>query len=268
MSDLAERAAGLLGSTVAETRPFAGGSLSSVEFLRLKDGREMLAKSGPSPRAEARMLRAIRAAGVPAPEVFAADDAVLGIERLPDDGGLSLAWANLGRIVRTLHEKTGEAYGWEDDYAFGKLAITNTFSDDWPRFYAENRLLAAARGTGADVERRVEALCGRLGDLLPRRPRPSLLHGDLWSGNVLASNGRISGLIDPACYYGDGEIDIAMLGLFARPTTAFFDAYGPLSAGHRERAPVYAVWPALVHLNLFGAGYRGMVEGYLAEAGF
>ncbi|MCE7029190.1 fructosamine kinase family protein [Jiella avicenniae] len=268
MSALAERAAGLLGGKLASAADFAGGSLSSVEFVRLEDGREMLVKSGPSPKAEARMLRAIRAAGVPAPEVFAADDAVLAIERLADDGGLSTAWADLGRVVRKLHETTGEAYGWPDDYAFGRLAIGNASSDDWPRFYAENRLLAAARGTGADVERRVEALCGRLGDLLPSRPKPSLLHGDLWSGNVLASNGRISGLIDPACYHGDGEVDLAMLGLFASPTSAFFDAYGPLAAGHRERAPVYTLWPALVHLNLFGPGYRGMVEGCLAKAGF
>ena len=268
MSRLAEHAVGLLRGKLASASEFAGGSLSSVELLQLGDGREVLVKSGPSPRAEARMLRAIRAAGVPAPEVFAADDTVLVIERLADDGGLSIAWADLGCVVRKLHETTGDAYGWADDYAFGKLAIKNTPSGDWPRFYAENRLMAAARGTGADVERRVEALCERLGDVLPKTPKPSLLHGDLWSGNVLAANGRISGLIDPASYHGDGEIDIAMLGLFARPTGAFFEAYGRLAAGHRERAPVYALWPALVHLNLFGAGYRGMVEGYLSQTGF
>ncbi len=268
MSALAERAARLLGGTLARATDFAGGSLSSVELLRLDDGREMLVKSGPSPQAEARMLRAIRAAGVPAPEVFAADDRVLAIERLPDDGGLASAWADLGRVVRRLHEATGEAYGWADDYAFGSVPIVNAASDDWPRFYAENRLLAAARGTDADVERRVEALCARLDEILPRQPKPSLLHGDLWSGNVLVSNGKVSGLIDPACYHGDGEVDIAMLGLFASPTRAFFEAYGPLAVGHRERAPIYTLWPALVHLNLFGSGYRGMVEGCLAKAGF
>lgn len=267
MSDLADRAARLLGGDVAETRHFAGGSLSSIAFVRLSDGREMLVKSGPSPETEARMLRAIRAAGVRAPEVYAADESVLAIERLPDDGGLSAAWGDLGAELRRLHETTGEFYGWEDDYAFARLPIRNAFSSDWPAFFAEHRLLAAARGTGAAVERRVEALAARLGDILPHRPKPSLVHGDLWSGNVLTFSGKVSGLIDPACYFGDGEVDVAMLGLFARPSGEFYEAYGKLP-GHRERRPVYALWPALVHLALFGSGYRSMVEGYLAEAGF
>ncbi|WP_342453061.1 fructosamine kinase family protein [Jiella mangrovi] len=264
---MAERAARLLGGKIAEWSRFAGGSLSSLDLVRLTDGREMLVKSGPSPKVEARMLRAIRAAGVPAPEVFAADDTVLAIERLPDDGGLSGAWGDLGMVLRRLHEETGDRYGFEDDYAFGRLAIRNTSDDDWPRFFAQNRLIAAATGTGSDIERRVEALCGRLCDILPRRPKASLLHGDLWSGNVLTFAGKVSGLIDPACYFGDGEVDIAMLGLFASPSCAFFDAYGPLPPGHRERAPVYALWPALVHLNLFGSSYRGMVDGYLRQTG-
>ncbi|MBO0905278.1 fructosamine kinase family protein [Jiella sonneratiae] len=268
MTDLAGRAAELVAGKVAEARHFAGGSLSSVELVRLTDGREMLVKSGPSPEAEARMLGALRKAGVPAPQVFASGAEVLAIGRLPDDGGLAAAWGDLGRVLRRLHGTKGESYGWPDDYAFGRLPIVNRSSDDWPAFYAEHRLLAAARGTGADVERRVDALCGRLAEILPRRPSPALLHGDLWSGNVLTSGGRVSGLIDPACYFGDGEIDIAMLSLFARPSRAFFEAYGALPDGHRERAPVYALWPALVHLNLFGAGYRGMVEGFLRVAGF
>ncbi|MBO0661163.1 fructosamine kinase family protein [Jiella sp. MQZ9-1] len=268
MSPLANRAAALLGGAVASTRHFAGGSLSSVEWVRLADGREMLVKSGPAPEVEARMLRTLGEAGVPVPQVLAADDQVLAITRLADDCSLSAAWGDLGAALRRLHAKTAVRYGFADDYAFARLKIVNRCDDDWPRFYAENRLLAAARGTGAPIERRVEALCARLHDRLPKQPRASLLHGDLWSGNVLTFAGRVSGLIDPAAYYGDGEIDIAMLGLFARPSAEFFEAYGPLPAGHHERAPIYALWPALVHLNLFGSGYRGMVEAYLAQAGF
>ena len=268
MSGLGERAALLLGSQLANSSRFAGGSLSDVDLVRLEDGREMLVKSGPWPVAEAAMLRAMRAAGVPTPEVFAADEEVLAIERLPDDGDLAAAWGDLGRVLRRLHGATGERYGWDGDYAFGSLRIANDWSCDWPGFFGEKRLMAAAKGTGASVERRVEALCAKLPEILPGQPKPSLLHGDLWSGNVLTFAGKVSGLIDPACYFGDGEIDIAMLGLFARPSGAFFEAYGPLPAGHAKRAPIYALWPALVHLNLFGGGYLGMVEGYLGEAGF
>jgi len=117
----------------------------------------------------------------------------------------------------------------------------------------------------SDVARRVEGLCARLGDLLPRRPAPSLLHGDLWSGNVLAHGATVSGLIDPACYHGHSEVDLAMLRLFGQPAAGFWEAYGSLAPGFSERQPVYQLWPALVHLRLFGASYRGLAERLLGQ---
>jgi fructosamine-3-kinase len=96
---------------------------------------------------------------------------------------------------------------------------------------------------------------------------PALLHGDLWGGNVLVGGDRVSGLIDPACYYGHSEVDIAMLQMFDHPGEAFFSAYGKLEAGHKERLDIYRLWPALVHLRLFGSGYRPLVERLLTELG-
>ena len=94
-----------------------------------------------------------------------------------------------------------------------------------------------------------------------------LLHGDLWGGNVLVAGNRVSGLIDPACYFGHVEVDIAMLTLFDRPGAEFYQAYGPLDPGHEERLLIYRLWPALVHLRLFGGGYRSLVEQHLSAAG-
>jgi len=258
----------MMGGTLQSQEPFAGGSLSSVIRVILEDGREALVKSGPAPKAEARMLQAIAEAGCPAPRVFAADDEALVIERLPDDGGLGSAWEDLGEVLRRLHETTGERYGWADDYAFGPLQIANGWKDDWPAFFAEHRLLPPLSGVASDLAARVERLAAQIHDHLPARPASALLHGDMWSGNVLAFEGRISGLIDPACYYGDREVDIAMLTLFASPSARFFDAYGGQAPGYRERLPIYQLWPALVHLRLFGGGYRGMVERFLAQTGF
>ena len=79
---------------------------------------------------------------------------------------------------------------------------------------------------------------------------------------------RLAALIDPACYYGHSEVDFAMLELFGGPTNDFYAAYGQLEAGRTERLPIYQLWPALVHLRLFGAGYRPMVERLLAAVGF
>ena len=264
---LAERGAELLGGMLAQVRTLSGGSLSSIRRITLEDGREAIVKSGPDPAAEAAMLAAITASGAPAPAVLAHDDAALVIAPLPDDGSLEDAWGDLGAALARLHASTGESYGWDRDYAFGSVQIPNGRCDDWPAFWGERRLLVHVPHVHADLGRRLSVLAADLGNRLPARPRPALLHGDLWAGNVLASGGTVSGLIDPACYHGHTEVDLAMLSLFGTPAPAFAQAYGALEPGAAERAPIYALWPALVHLRLFGQGYREMVEGLLEAAG-
>lgn len=267
MTALADRGAALLGGTLRHVETLAGGSLSRLVRIVLADGREAIVKSGPNPTIEAAMLNAIRAAGAPVPEVFAADDEVLVIEILPQSGGVGMAWADLGKILAQVHAARGQRYGWAKDYAFGPIAIVNGWSDDWPVFWAQNRLLVNAKYVGTGLARRLERLCRDLVNRLPARPTPSLLHGDLWGGNVLVSGDRVSGLIDPACYHGHGEVDIAMLMMFDHPSAAFFTAYGTLEAGHKERLDIYRLWPALVHLRLFGSGYRPLVERLLSDLG-
>lgn len=267
MSAPAQVGAALLGGTLASARTLGGGDLSQVQRIVLTDGREAVVKSGPLSRAEASMLRAIAAAGAPAPAVLAASDDVLVMEALPTSGSLSGAWENLGMVLAGLHGASGRRYGWDEDYAFGPVAIANGWMDNWPEFWAERRLVVNTPHIPPALARRLEALALDLTNRLPARPLPSLLHGDLWSGNVVVSNGGRVGLIDPACYYGHAEVDLAMLTLFGNPGAPFFAAYTPLEPGYNERQPVYQLWPALVHLRLFGSGYWGMVDGLLSAAG-
>ena len=131
-------------------------------------------------------------------------------------------------------------------------------TEDWAYFWAERRLRVHLSHLPSALARRVEALAADLPNRLPARPTPALLHGDLWSGNILVTGDRVSGLIDPACYHGHTEVDLAMLG---------YEAYGLLDPGHDERTAIYRLWPALVHLRLFGAGYRPMVERLLQATG-
>jgi len=262
---VARAAAVLLGGEVARAEPLGGGCLEQVTRVTLRDGRRAVAKGGPAPRVEATMLAALRAAGAPAPAVLAVDDALLVMEERPARGALAAAWADLGRVLATLHAAEGERYGWDADYAYAAVTLPNAATDDWPAFWAERRLLAHADALPADLARRVAALAAELPSRLPARPRPSLLHGDLWGGNVLVDGDRVSALIDPACYHGHGEVDLAMLTLFDRPDERFFDAY-PVATDWRERRPIYQLWPAIVHLLLFGGSYRGMVERLLREA--
>jgi fructosamine-3-kinase len=265
-----DHVARLLGTPVRDARPLGGGSLGEVARLRLEDGREVVVKVGGAPEREARMLRAIAARGVPAPAVVAADAEVLVLEARSDRGSLDAAWGHLGEVVRALHAPIDPAgptaYGWEEDDAFGPVAIPNAPAGDWPAFWAERRLMAHVDRLPSGLARRIERLAAELPDRLPARPAPALLHGDLWTGNVLTDGPRVSALIDPASYRGDGEVDLAMLTLFGTPGPAFWEAY-PTRSGWAERRAVYQLWPAIVHLLLFGGGYRSMVERLMTDAG-
>ncbi|ACK51243.1 aminoglycoside phosphotransferase [Methylocella silvestris BL2] len=267
MRGLAERGAALLGGLLRHAERVSGGDLSQILRVTLEDGRQAIVKTGSHPKIEAAMLRAIAASGAPAPSVLAVSDEVLALELLPGGEGLGGAWASLGHALATLHAASGARYGWPEDYAFGPVAIENGWSDDWPRFWAARRLLTHVAHLPAALARRVEALAAALPDRLPAQPRLALLHGDLWGGNIVAAGGRVSGFIDPACYYGDAEVDLAMLSLFDQPGAPFFDAYGPLEPGHEDRRPIYMLWPALVHLRLFGGAYRPMASACCRPAG-
>jgi len=267
MNKLAEIGAALIGGAFHHAEAVHGGDLSAILKIELSDGREVIVKNGRAPKTEAAMLRALAASGAPAPAVLAVSDEALVIELLPTGGSLSRAWASLGLVLARLHATSGARYGWPTDYAFGPIAIANGWTEDWPCFWAERRLLVHLAHLPSALARRVEALATDLPNRLPARPTPALLHGDLWGGNILVVGDRVSGLIDPACYHGHAEVDLAMLGLFDQPGAAFYEAYGLLEPGHDERTAIYRLWPALVHMRLFGAGYRPMVERLLQATG-
>lgn len=243
-----------------------GGDLSEVTLIAFSDGHRVVAKQGPMVAREARMLDALAAAGMPAPRVIAVAGPVLFLEALDETRARPEHWAMFGEDLARLHATPGDAYGWAEDYAFGPVAIENARVDDWPGFWAERRLMPFLPHLPAPLAARVEALARRLPDHLPARPLPGLLHGDLWTGNLLPTATGIY-LIDPASYHGHGEVDLAMLHLFGGPGPGFLEAYGALAPGWETRRAIYALFPALVHLRLFGAGYRDMVERFLTHAG-
>jgi len=257
----------LLGQPVRDAVALSGGDLSTVLRVTLADGRVAIVKQGATARAEADMLRAIAATGAPTPAVLAVDGDLLAMTPCADRGGLSgSGWDSLAGVLAKLHGAIGDTYGWPVDHAFGPVAIPNGRRDDWPTFWADNRLRCHLPHVDAGLGRRIERLADRLPDLLPSHPPAALLHGDLWGGNVLVADGAVTALIDPACYHGDREVDIAMLTVFDRLPASFFEAL-MLESGWRERAMVYRLWPLVVHLRLFGDGYRGLVEDALAACG-
>lgn len=256
----------VVGRRPTGVAPLQGGDLSEVLQIEFADGDRVVAKRGPMVAREARMLGAIADAGVPAPAVLGVSGAVMFLELLEEVRPTPDHWARFGADLARLHATPGDAYGWAEDYAFGPVTIRNAPLEDWPGFWGTRRLLPFVTEIAPDLGARIERLATRLGDLLPAAPLPGLLHGDLWTGNLLATDAAIH-LIDPACCFGHGEVDLAMLHLFGGPGPGFNEAYGRLEPGWEQRLAIYSLFPALVHLRLFGAGYRAMVERFLDEAG-
>lgn len=261
-----DRVAEALGTEVVSAPPVQGGDLSEVFRAELSDGRRVAVKRGARVGTEARMLRAMAEAGAPVPRVLWASGDLICLEWLNETRASAVGWRALGQGLRHLHGETGKSYGWDEDYAFGRVGIENARLDDWGRFWAERRLLPFVSKIGTDLGRRIETLAAQVSDHLPKTPAPALLHGDLWVGNALFSD-TDAFMIDPACYHGHAEVDLAMLTLFGQPERAFWEGYGAPEPGWEARRPLYQLWPALVHLRLFGAGYRGMVTDLLDQTG-
>ena len=193
----------------------------------------------------------------------------------PDDRGMRA----LGRSLARLHRVMGGRHGWQRDNTIGSTPQINTPTADWIAFWREQRLgfqldLAVAKGHGS---RLIEG-GRRLMEQLPAfftgyAPAPSLLHGDLWSGNAgMTATGKPV-IFDPAVYYGDREADLAMTELFGGFPQSFYASYRaeyPLDAGYATRKQLYNLYHVLNHLNLFGGGYgvqaERMIEQLLAAA--
>ena len=188
--------------------------------------------------------------------------------------------AALGSVLAQMHRAKpesgprGERFGWHRDNFVGATPQANGWSDDWPAFFVERRLapqfaLAASNGFADQLQRRGEQVLRRVHALLQRHDAtPSLVHGDLWSGNAATLAGGMPVVYDPAVYVGDREVDLAMTELFGGFGATFGRAYAarwPLTDGYPLRRTVYNLYHLLNHLNLFGATYLAHVERSIDE---
>jgi protein-ribulosamine 3-kinase len=235
--------------------------------------------------AEAAALRAIRATGTlraPEPIVTGADTqhSFLVLEHIAFAGPPAAADARLGELLATMHRNSSGAFGWEHDNTIGSTPQLNGWTQDWLTFLRQYRFgpqLAWARDAGLPTETTHRA--GQLLEAIPAlftgyHPQPSLLHGDLWSGNRATDSSGSPVIFDPAVYYGDREADIAMTELFGGFSADFSQAYNatwPLDPGYETRKKLYNLYHVLNHFNLFGGGYAAqaqtLIDRLLAELG-
>jgi len=214
------------------------------------------------------------------PRVLDVDERYLALEWI-EAGRLDEAGAEeLGRGLAATHAAGAPSFGCAaqpdaggpaaaEPARFGSLRLPNEPTDGWPEFYAQRRLrplAAQARERGALSHAALDALervCERVGELCGPPEPPARLHGDLWSGNVMADRHGRPWLIDPSAYGGHREVDLALLRLFGAPSERVFAAYEeltPLADGWEERVELYQLLPLLVHALLFGGSYAGAVE--------
>lgn len=194
---------------------------------------------------------------------------IIILELVNNDAPAKNYWKQFGVGLAHLHATRHDYFGLADHNYIGSLKQWNDPSESWVDFFIKKRLkvqlqLAASAGLDVNVIQKFDALFKKLKHLLPME-KPSLLHGDLWRGNLITSQGRPC-VIDPAVYYGHREADLAMTQLFGGFDPSFFHAYEeilPLEAGWRDRLDLYNLYPLLVHLNLFGRSYRSQIVSIL-----
>ena len=260
----------IAGAAVVERRRVPGGDINDAYAVELADGRRAFVKtrSDPAPgeyAAEAAALRWLAEPGaVRVPAVLEAGERFLALEWI-EAGRLSARGEEeLGRGLARLHAAGAPAFGLRSErLRIGPLTFDVTPADDWPSFYAERFIRPLVGRARLASPGAVERVCDCMADLAGPAEPPARLHGDLWSGNVMADAGGRPWLIDPAAYGGHREVDLAMLRLFGSPPARFMAAYEeerPLADGWQDRVALWQLFPLLVHAVLFGGGYGASAE--------
>ncbi|MEM8611520.1 MAG: fructosamine kinase family protein [Cyanobacteria bacterium P01_H01_bin.105] len=186
--------------------------------------------------------------------------------------GSSSAWATMGQKLAAMHRTSSDlGFGWHRANTIGETHQPNDWQESWLTFWRDQRLgyqLRLAKRRGGSFPQQ-NALLAALPELLAGHdPMPSLVHGDLWSGNAAITTAGDPVIFDPATYYGDREVDLAMTELFGRFPKAFYDAYEsayPLSDGYPRRKVLYNLYHILNHFNLFGGGYAAQANRMIQQ---
>ena len=281
--EIEEKVRAALGQDITSFAPLAGGCVAEVYRAKSQTGQDLVVKvdQGQAPQLdiEAYMLRYLAEhSTLPVPSVIHDEPALLIMQFLPGASTFTHhAEIHAAELLADLHNQRADSFGLERDTLIGSLPQPNTPSDRWIPFFQEHRLIAMAR-QALDAGRidaakmtRIETLATKVDTLLEEPAHPALLHGDVWSANVLADHNRITGFINPAIYYGHPEIELAFITLFNTFGDPFFQRYNErqtIAPGFfNTRRDIYNVYPLLVHVKLFGAGYWSGIEQVLSRHG-
>lgn len=270
----------LLDEPLADMQRVSGGSINQAAKITTEKGKSFFLKWNSSAASdmfpkEEMGLQELKSAesGLRIPEVIGTGTTVDGtdfilMEYITEGSADSQSPRRFGERLAALHRVTANQFGLDHDNYIGPLAQSNTRHDSWIEFFVRERLQAQLRMAVGDgklspgIRDNFERLYKQLPNILADEPA-SLLHGDLWSGNYFFDVNGQPVIYDPAVYYGNREIELAMTHLFGGFSAAFYEAYKqafPLQPGFSSRKHIYNLYPLLVHTNLFGASYARRVQ--------
>lgn len=265
-----------LGTRITAVAPLSAANNAQIYRLSLAGGETRVAKVAERGLdTEAWMLQYLREkSSLPVPDVLYSNEHVIIMAFIPALGMADYRTEGAAaQQLAALHSITADQYGMERDTLIGSLPQPGGWSSDWAQFFAEKRLLhmaQAARDEGkidARMMTKFEKLAAKLPQMLKDAQSPALVHGDVWSGNIIVGRSQIEAYLDPAIYYADPEVELAFIRLFNTFGDGFFARYNdirPIRAGFfEERADVYNLYPLLVHTRLFGASYARKAQKIL-----
>ncbi|WP_027138724.1 fructosamine kinase family protein [Gaetbulibacter saemankumensis] len=273
----------ILNTQIEGLQPISGGDISSAfvistinhsYFLKINSSENALQLF----QSEVNGLKSIQSTNtISTPKVFHCDIyhdyAFLVLEYIETKSATNSDFELLGTQLADLHNSFTEDFGLDQNNFIGNLPQSNATHETWVEFYIKERLkpqldLAVKKNLLKPSEYPSENRIFETLELLLNNLKPSLLHGDLWSGNYLISKDGIPYLIDPAVYYGHNEVDIAMTKLFGGFGNSFYQAYysiHPTNEYSNARMDIYQLYYLLVHLNLFGSSYHASVINILKK---
>lgn len=275
--NITKRIENFRGSAVKESDSLSGGCISNAYKVTFEDDLSCLIKINEHSPAdmfikEAHGLQELQKANaIKVPDVILCDEGFILLEFISIGTKQKNFFKEFGRKFALLHKFTADEFGFYEDNYIGSTPQMNINDENtkknWTSFYFNKRLLyqfklaeqngyadSSLRDAFIKIGNKIESILGG------SEEKPSLLHGDLWSGNYMADENGEACLIDPAVYYGNREADLAMTKLFGGFSQLFYDSYNesfPLQEGWKYRENIYMLYHVLNHLNIFGSGYYG-----------
>lgn len=273
----------LVNADITSITPLSGGMISEVVKISFENRHPLVAKLSQADHdltIEAYMLDYLNThTKLPIPKVVHAEKQLLIIDYIDSGTGLTAnIQSELGQMIAQLHQITADLYGLERDTLIGPLHQPNPQSDSWIDFFRTQRLLYMAEialqsgNLSKPTYERILKLADKLDEYIIEPSAPALIHGDMWTTNILVKNNHVVGIIDPSVYYAHHEMELAYMTLFNSVGQSFFDSYQrviPLESDFFEvRRHIYALYPLLVHVKIFGGAYPNMVDATLKRFGF